>query len=45
MEMLEEQVPIVHGLFTEDRFSFHGKHYRLDDADQLPRRSNGRDRR
>ena len=36
-EMLEEQVPIVHGLFTEDRFSFHGKHYRLDDADQLPR--------
>jgi F420-dependent oxidoreductase-like protein len=36
-EMLEEQVPIVHGLFTEDRFSFHGKHYQLEDADQLPR--------
>ena len=36
-EMLEEQVPIVHGLFTEDRFSFHGKHYRLEEADQLPR--------
>lgn len=36
-EMLEEQVPIVHGLFTEDRYSFHGKHYQLEDADQLPR--------
>ncbi len=36
-EMLEEQVPIVHGLFTEERFSFHGKYYRLDEADQLPR--------
>ena len=35
--MLEEQVPIVHGLFTEDRYSFHGKHYQLEDADQLPR--------
>jgi alkanesulfonate monooxygenase SsuD/methylene tetrahydromethanopterin reductase-like flavin-dependent oxidoreductase (luciferase family) len=36
-EMLEEQVPIVHGLFTEDDFSFQGKHYQLDGADQLPR--------
>jgi F420-dependent oxidoreductase-like protein len=36
-EMLEEQVPIVHGLLTEDAFSFHGTHYRLDGADQLPK--------
>jgi len=36
-EMLEEQVPIVHGLFTEDRFTFRGNHYQLDNADQLPR--------
>jgi alkanesulfonate monooxygenase SsuD/methylene tetrahydromethanopterin reductase-like flavin-dependent oxidoreductase (luciferase family) len=36
-EMLEEQVPIVHGLFTEDRFTFQGQHYQLDGADQLPR--------
>jgi len=36
-EMLEEQVPIVHGLFTEDRFTFQGKYYQLEDADQLPR--------
>jgi F420-dependent oxidoreductase-like protein len=36
-EMLEEQVPIVHGLLTEDTFSFQGKHYRLDGADQLPK--------
>jgi F420-dependent oxidoreductase-like protein len=35
-EMLEEQVPIVHGLFTEAPFSFQGKHYQLDGADQLP---------
>ena len=36
-ELLEEQVPIVHGLFAEDRLTFHGKHYQLDGADQLPR--------
>jgi F420-dependent oxidoreductase-like protein len=36
-QLLEEQVPIVHGLLTEDRFSFDGKHYRLDGADQLPK--------
>jgi F420-dependent oxidoreductase-like protein len=35
-ELLEEQIPIVHGLLTEDSFSFQGKHYRLDGADQLP---------
>jgi F420-dependent oxidoreductase-like protein len=36
-EMLEEQVPIVHGLLTEDIFSFQGKHYELEGADQLPK--------
>jgi F420-dependent oxidoreductase-like protein len=36
-EMLEEQVPIVHGLLTHDAFSFEGKHYRLEGADQLPK--------
>ena len=36
-EMLEEQVPIVHGLFADDTFSFQGKHYRLEGADQLPK--------
>ncbi|HJX07459.1 MAG TPA: LLM class flavin-dependent oxidoreductase [Actinomycetota bacterium] len=36
-QLLEEQVPIVHGLLTEDTFSFDGRHYRLDGADQLPK--------
>ena len=36
-QLLEEQVPIVHGLLTEDSFSFEGKHYRLVGADQLPK--------
>jgi len=36
-QLLEEQVPIVHGLLTEDSFSFEGSHYRLDGADQLPK--------
>jgi F420-dependent oxidoreductase-like protein len=36
-QRLEEQVPIVHGLLTEDRFSFEGRHYRLRDAEMLPR--------
>ena len=29
--MLEEQLEIVHGLLTEERFSFHGAHYTLED--------------
>ncbi len=29
-DMLEEQLEIVHGLLTIDRFSFTGRHYRLD---------------
>jgi F420-dependent oxidoreductase-like protein len=36
-QLLEEQVPIVHGLLTEDTFSFEGRHYRLEGADQLPK--------
>jgi len=36
-QLLEEQVPIVHGLLTQDSFSFEGRHYRLDGADQLPK--------
>jgi F420-dependent oxidoreductase-like protein len=30
MEMFEEQLEIVHGLFTQDTFSFHGAHYTLE---------------
>jgi F420-dependent oxidoreductase-like protein len=36
-EMLEEQLEIVHRLFTEDRFTFEGKHYALSDAEFLPK--------
>jgi F420-dependent oxidoreductase-like protein len=36
-QRLEEQVPIVHGLLTEDRFSFEGRHNRLRDAEMLPK--------
>lgn len=38
-ERLEEQVAIVHGLLTQDRFSFHGNHYELDDVEFLPKTS------
>ncbi|TMK36774.1 MAG: TIGR03560 family F420-dependent LLM class oxidoreductase [Actinobacteria bacterium] len=34
---LEEAVQIVHCLWTEDRFSFDGKYYRLDAAEFLPK--------
>jgi F420-dependent oxidoreductase-like protein len=36
-ERLEEQLAVVHGLLTEDRFTFQGKHYRLEDAEFLPK--------
>jgi F420-dependent oxidoreductase-like protein len=36
-DMLEEQLEIVHGLLTEDRFSFHGKHHELDAAPFAPK--------
>jgi F420-dependent oxidoreductase-like protein len=35
--LLEEQVPIVHGILSEEHFSFHGKHYHLEEAHSLPR--------
>ncbi|HEX2025765.1 MAG TPA: TIGR03560 family F420-dependent LLM class oxidoreductase [Actinomycetota bacterium] len=34
--MLEEQIEIVHGLWTGEPFSFDGDHYRLDDVRSLP---------
>jgi F420-dependent oxidoreductase-like protein len=36
-QRLEEQVPIVHGLLTQERFSYDGRYYRLEDAELLPR--------
>ena len=36
-QLLEEQVPIVHGLLTRDRFSYDGDRYRLVDAEMLPK--------
>ena len=36
-EMLEEQLEIVHRLFTEERFTFEGRHYTLTDAEFLPK--------
>jgi F420-dependent oxidoreductase-like protein len=36
-QRLEEQVPIVHGLLTQDPFSYDGRYYRLEDAELLPR--------
>jgi len=37
MEMLAEQIEIVHGQWTEERFSFEGAHYRLADSPALPK--------
>lgn len=36
MEVLTEQLAIVHGSWTEHPFSFSGKHYRLEDLDAQP---------
>jgi F420-dependent oxidoreductase-like protein len=36
-QRLEEEVPIVHGLLTGDRFTHEGVHYRLEDAEFLPK--------
>jgi F420-dependent oxidoreductase-like protein len=36
-ERLEEQLAIVHGLLTQEVFSFPGKHYRLTDATFWPK--------
>jgi alkanesulfonate monooxygenase SsuD/methylene tetrahydromethanopterin reductase-like flavin-dependent oxidoreductase (luciferase family) len=35
--MLTEQLTIVHGLLTEERFSFHGRFHDLDDVEFLPK--------
>ena len=35
--MLAEQLAIVHGVLTEERFSFHGRFHDLDDLEFLPR--------
>jgi F420-dependent oxidoreductase-like protein len=35
--MLAEQIEIVHGLLTQDRFSFHGRFYDLDGVEFLPK--------
>lgn len=37
MELLEEQLEIVHRLWTEDSVTFTGKHYQLADCPALPR--------
>jgi F420-dependent oxidoreductase-like protein len=37
MEMLEEQLEIVHRQWTEDELSFQGKHYQLDRCPALPK--------
>jgi len=36
-DMLAEQLEIVHGLLTEERFSFQGKHHRLEDVPFAPK--------
>jgi F420-dependent oxidoreductase-like protein len=37
MEMLEEQVEIVHRSWTEEEITFEGRHYRLDGLRALPK--------
>ena len=37
MEVLAEQLEIVHGSWTQTPFSFEGRHYRLNDLDARPR--------
>jgi F420-dependent oxidoreductase-like protein len=37
MSMLEEQAEIVHGLWSDQAFTFDGDHYRLDDVHSLPK--------
>ena len=45
-EMLEEQLEIVHGLWSEDVFSFESRHYALEDVPLRPEaRSSARTRR
>jgi alkanesulfonate monooxygenase SsuD/methylene tetrahydromethanopterin reductase-like flavin-dependent oxidoreductase (luciferase family) len=37
MELLEEQLEIIHRQWGEDSVSFEGRHYRLDDCPALPK--------
>jgi len=37
MALFEEQLEIVHGQFTQDEYSFSGRHYNLDRCPALPR--------
>ena len=37
MELLAEQLEIVHRQWTEERVTFEGRHYRLDDCPALPK--------
>ena len=37
VEMLAEQVEIVHRLWTDERLDFHGRHYTLEDAPAQPK--------
>jgi len=37
MDMLDEACRVMRGLWTEERFSFDGEHYRLDDAQLAPK--------
>jgi F420-dependent oxidoreductase-like protein len=37
MELLEEQLEIVHRLWTEDSVTFAGRHYELEDCPALPK--------
>jgi F420-dependent oxidoreductase-like protein len=37
MEVLEEQIEVIHRLWSEDRVSFEGRHYRLDDVRPFPK--------
>lgn len=36
IDMLEEATTIVRGLLTQDRTTFHGKHFRVDNCSALP---------
>jgi F420-dependent oxidoreductase-like protein len=37
MDMLDEACRVIRGLWTEERFSFEGKHYKLTDAQMDPK--------
>jgi F420-dependent oxidoreductase-like protein len=37
MDLLAEQIEIVHRQWTEDRFDFDGRHYRLENCTALPK--------